>query len=313
MKISPINYTYSAFKPAFKANNWSEKSNGNYLIHETAFFREPQTDEFVKNYLVENYLSKNKPVNIVVGACSTGEEVYSQAMLYDEYSHLVDILGFDLSPKAIELAQEGDFIIYQNIFNDKSDKDCWHKDSYLGFSHPRTKKQAQYANLFNDYFMDTTDIKKDFDPKIKGYSIFRGVKLFSLKKDKATNCTFRAGGTDQLPYFLEGKKANVIFFRNAMYHIACHFETRMMKSDAEERIRNIIRQMKENLAPNGLIVFGESEQKQGIDALKMYRIMQEEGFEPINADYRHEKLQKTTAPYNMPARYELANVWKFVG
>ena len=116
MNISPINSFYKSYMPTFKANTWSEKCNGNYLIHETAFFRESETDEFVKNYLVQNFLSKNQPVNIVVGACSTGEEAYSQAMLYDEYNGLVDILGFDLSPKAIELAQEGDFIIYDNIF-----------------------------------------------------------------------------------------------------------------------------------------------------------------------------------------------------
>ena len=89
MNIAPINFQYKSYTPTFKANNWSERTNGNYLIHETAFFREPQTDEFVKNYLVENFLSKGKPANIVVGACSTGEEVYSQAMLYDEYSDLV--------------------------------------------------------------------------------------------------------------------------------------------------------------------------------------------------------------------------------
>ena len=167
MKISPINYTYNTYKPAFKANNWSEKANGKYLIHETAFFREPQTDEFVKKYLVENYLSKGLPVNIVVGACSTGEEAYSQAMLYDEYQDKVNVLGFDLSSKAIELAQKGDFIIYENIFNSSTDKDCWHKDSYLAFSHLRNKNKKNTQNSLENILKIRPTLKKTLTQKLK--------------------------------------------------------------------------------------------------------------------------------------------------
>ena len=50
----------------FKGENFSEYVGNTKLIHETSFFREPETDEFVKDYIEKEFLLKGKPVNIAV-------------------------------------------------------------------------------------------------------------------------------------------------------------------------------------------------------------------------------------------------------
>ena len=74
------------------------------LIQETAFFREPEILEFVKDYITTALKHKSE-INIIDGACSKGYETYSLAMLLDKSGKKVNITGFDIGQEAIEDAK----------------------------------------------------------------------------------------------------------------------------------------------------------------------------------------------------------------
>lgn len=99
------NYLVS-FKGGIKYEN-SDNSGIGTVNHQTAFFREPQTDEFVQNYILEKF-GNDDEINIVSGACSSGEEAKSYAMMLDSLKDKLNIYGFDISAEIVEDAKSGD-------------------------------------------------------------------------------------------------------------------------------------------------------------------------------------------------------------
>jgi two-component system CheB/CheR fusion protein len=84
------------------------------LIHVTEFFRDrPVLDRLVEHVLPELVRGKSAaaPVRVWVPGCSTGEEVYSLAILLielcGERSRPLQLFGSDLSERAIESARQG--------------------------------------------------------------------------------------------------------------------------------------------------------------------------------------------------------------
>jgi len=88
------------------------------LIHVTTFFREPETFQELKENILPNLLSARppgEPMRVWIPGCSTGEEVYSIAIVLLE--HLGDgaagvpiqIFGTDISEAAIERARAGTY------------------------------------------------------------------------------------------------------------------------------------------------------------------------------------------------------------
>lgn len=74
-------------------------------VHETYFFREPHQFKYLANYLQQKHI--HQPLKAWSAACSTGEEVYSLAMVLSdvlEVSHW-KVLGTDVSTQAIETAK----------------------------------------------------------------------------------------------------------------------------------------------------------------------------------------------------------------
>lgn len=90
-------------------------------INETSFFRnEPQLDVFEKQILPEilEARSSTKRLRIWSAACSTGEEPFTIAMLLHRTLGVrlsdwrIEILGTDISEKALGVAQEGKYTNY---------------------------------------------------------------------------------------------------------------------------------------------------------------------------------------------------------
>jgi two-component system, chemotaxis family, CheB/CheR fusion protein len=99
------------------------------LIGVTNFFREPETFEFLKENVIPNLLRsrmKERLIRIWIPGCSTGEEVYSIAIILREClerikqvnSFKVCIFATDINKRSIEIARKGTYPV--NIAADVS-------------------------------------------------------------------------------------------------------------------------------------------------------------------------------------------------
>lgn len=97
------------------------------LIRVTGFFRDPQAFEWLKSHVLPKYMKdwdKNAPFRVWVPGCSTGEEVYSIAMIFLEFLDRskvrpqLQIFASDISEKAIRKARAG--VYPESIANDVS-------------------------------------------------------------------------------------------------------------------------------------------------------------------------------------------------
>ncbi len=88
------------------------------LIHVTSFFRDSEVFTFLQDKVLPDLIKKHKdqdPLRIWVAGCSTGEEVYSLAILFDEFMERtghrfpLQIFASDVSDKVIEKARLGFF------------------------------------------------------------------------------------------------------------------------------------------------------------------------------------------------------------
>lgn len=98
------------------AIEWSILSD-RLTVQETRFFRDPDAMDFVKNHLVEmaKTAPKDRSFELLSMGCSSGEEVYSLAMIADEcLSHLgikYSVTGTDLSTVVLRKARQGRYSI----------------------------------------------------------------------------------------------------------------------------------------------------------------------------------------------------------
>ena len=93
-----------------------ERLQADLLIHVTSFFREPSSYVALEERIFPRMLAdrdRESPIRIWVPGCSTGEEVYSLAMIVLEFlgeraeSVTLQIFGTDVSERAIERARAG--------------------------------------------------------------------------------------------------------------------------------------------------------------------------------------------------------------
>ncbi|MGC9271852.1 CheR family methyltransferase, partial [Acidiphilium sp.] len=86
------------------------------LINVTSFFRDPMVFETVRTTVIPTLMadrSDSRPVRIWIAGCSTGEETYSLAMLFQEWADdsgvklKVQIFASDVDPDAIARARNG--------------------------------------------------------------------------------------------------------------------------------------------------------------------------------------------------------------
>ncbi|HEY6010158.1 MAG TPA: chemotaxis protein CheB, partial [Nitrospirota bacterium] len=97
------------------------------LINVTSFFRDPETFTALKNVVFPRILEKRSPdtpLRVWVPGCSTGEEAYSLAMCFSEFSeergvsHPIQFFASDIDEAAIEKARQG--LYPDNILQDVS-------------------------------------------------------------------------------------------------------------------------------------------------------------------------------------------------
>ncbi len=87
---------------------------GELTVGETYFFREPAHFQFIREVLVPEYnlpINADRTIRVWSAGCSSGEEPYSLAMLFDEMGmrNRLFLLGTDLSPIALEKARRATY------------------------------------------------------------------------------------------------------------------------------------------------------------------------------------------------------------
>lgn len=140
----------------FKGGMSYEKSHASgigTLNHQTAFFREPVTDEIVQNYIIENF-GDDKEINIVSGACSTGEEAKSYAMLLDSLHSRLKIQGFDISSEIVKEAQNNTCEVIMYDGNSETDIGTLNSENILLTDDidNLTEYERKCRNKFRQYY-----------------------------------------------------------------------------------------------------------------------------------------------------------------
>ena len=308
----PVTYSYPPQKPVkFSGHLGSEKylQNGlDVLIHETAFFRDEQTKEFVKNYILRHFKNKNK-IKMIVGGCSTGEECITYSMLLNSIKNKITILGIDLSADSIKQARSRNYLFEVPNSNDLeniiflNDFYSAYKDSYLVSPTPKrlTPMQLKYKKLFEKFFKKSISLPKkekiSLRHRIRNW-ILRQIfsknyfketvekKHYTLKPQKANNCTFEQGDIMDIEQITGKKKADVITFTNSLYHLITNEIDgiiRFPREDMEEVCTNLFQRIKNSLNKDGILVLGEEEKVQCVDKNgTIVKVLEQLGFQPLN-------------------------------
>ena len=268
------------------------------LILETAFFREPETLEFVKKYILK-FLKDKPEINIIDGACSKGYETYSLAMILDKIGKKINITGFDLGPQAITDAKSGKFIIETIKSNDSLSNTykmgySSFDDDYLAFydKSSLTEKQTEYKCKFSEFF--------DEIPWRENISFLRRIhrlifkklipdiatKQFQVKPEKSGMCNFVQGDILKLDEIVPDHSADVLLFRNALYHLTTiedeSAKIPLLDETIVRTVKNVVTQVDKALCKNGIFVIGEHPNDHTLTTGKvLYKELENNNFTPV--------------------------------
>lgn len=287
-------------------------SDGRWLLHQTHFFKEPETDEIVQNYI--RYEFEDEPeINIVSGACSSGEEAKSYAMMLDDLGEKVNISGFDISEYSVEKAkkskvsliieaQGADALIpcdMEKFLTDDNteglteyQKRCREKfkEYYIEDGKPYTeptfpevvKKLEEKKKLLRDCKnpLDRLFLEGDIERCEADAKKMCTYQDFEAKEGSFKNCSFKKGDVLDLEKLYDSKKSsiNVLLYRYALYHTLRDLDKgyRALLPNAKQIMGKIARQMNKVVKQDGLVVFGELEPDEIVE-----REMQKNGFRKL--------------------------------
>jgi len=279
------------------------KSAKKILIHETALFREPQTNEFVKKLIQETF-SNNDTIKIVSAGCSSGEECMTYSMMFDDLPQKIEILGFDLSKHSIQEANSRIILMQKIIPQTEFFKKIFpqFEDAYLAFEQekPLTPEQKKYKQLFNDFFelLNFPSKKIKLKEKLQKWiskkldPIQHEDRYFMLKENKAQNCRFIQGDVMDIEKFTGEHNVNVLSIKNMLYHILstnpeCQ-TCRNLKPNAAEIFKDLIYKFKNILTDKGIIILGEQEDMQVTGFSEIVpKLLEKSGFRPRNQIDNH--------------------------
>lgn len=299
-----ISYTYS---PNFRGQATYEilkiGNKEKILRHETAFFRDYHTIKKSVDYL-KNTFPNSTDKQIVVGACSSGEQALSIEMLMKKQKH--HILGFDISPKSVEEAKKLTFQIHKPK-NKKSRTEIKNRnivgynDEFLAFNSGvqfSANTQKKLKKIFNQTFIEIETIPKKVNcfkmlmNKLK-YLIANVIepefltKTFKVRRPNDVKCDFVEGDIQNLDKLVPKGKAHMITFSNALYHLVtediCYgaIREKLPKAEVNKVIVNVAKQVNKALTNRGLFVIGEHEDKQMTDMKLVSKILEENGFKSL--------------------------------
>ena len=197
-------------------------------------------------------------------------------MMLDKASQKINITGFDLGEEATKEANNRKFVIKKLIIN--SERDEYYKmgydafnDDYLAFAPKETLqgKEAEYQTMFNDFFEEIPNDKEkhSLSECIKSI-IFKGLipqfetKCFRPKPAVTDKCRFVQGDILKLNEIVPPHNADVLLFRNALYHLTTKeggsgFKISLPQEYVNMVVKKVVEQVDNSLNKNGLFVIGQ--------------------------------------------------------
>lgn len=251
------------------------------LTTETAFGRELDTLDYAINYVNKTFPNIKKK-RFVVGACSTGEEVWTLKMLKGKDP--VEIIGFDLAPKALDIAKNGVYTFYSpntrkvRLFKDSDG----YQDLFLAYSEPKNSNEKRLYEMFHNMFEQIKFSKLNF---------FKSDKRIYKLKENHPDCTFIKGDIRNLPPEIKEQKCQMFSFRNAFYHLLTYHNG----VDREGRDPRLLRPMFDKIFKSinkimdkdSLFIMGKKENTQSDYTSFIIKALINNGFIPIrhNEEY----------------------------
>lgn len=173
-------------------------------VNTTELFRNPDTWECLYNEVIPN-LKNKKSINIWHAGCSTGQEVYSNLILFNEHNLLdrVKVVGTDINQKVIKVAKNAE---YDYSFN----------QTYIKAYYDLMKKLNPNANKF-DFYCDIDEQQDTF--KFKDFITERVL----FHRHDLVN--------EEIPFF---QKFDVIFCRNVLIYFNPDLQLKILKKFFEK-------------------------------------------------------------------------------
>ncbi len=132
------------------------------LIGVTKFFRDPNAFDFLEKKIIPRIVDNatlHEEIRVWIPGCATGEEVYSIAMLFDEYFSKVDkplnirIFATDINRDLLDFAAAGEYTSHemQNVPQDRIERYFVHENGKYTIN-PDLRKTVVFAehNLIKD-------------------------------------------------------------------------------------------------------------------------------------------------------------------
>jgi len=295
------------------------KNAQNWCLHETFFFRNIESLEFVKDYVTKKF---PMGTHIAGFGCSDGEEEYSLAMLLKAQNKdkKYKITGYDISPKVIKKAQNGPFqigggaserLISSDFSYQKSDRkylrnlfwDSFEKMPEKFFDY---REKVGDAAVLDYKINEEKDLKKliqlkCFKELLQHSGRYYAENAYIPKPDIVDGVLdFKVGDFNKISQIIKPQdNTGVIIFKNAWYHILGSRDTFDANKLNLKGAASILKKVHDILPPTGLLVVGNlpedhiySEQKTHLvmqnnkrisvcDETLFHKILKENGFKPV--------------------------------
>ncbi len=168
-------------------------------VNTTELFRNEETWEYLYNKVMPGLKSKNN-INIWHAGCSTGQEVYSNLILFNELNLLdkVNVVASDLNNKVIRTAKKGEYDYKFNM-------------QYIEVYNALMNKVNAHAKPFDYYF----DVDKVND-KIKAKDFITSIPKFK-RHDLVV---------EEIPFY---QKFDIIFCRNVLIYFNPELQLKIVR------------------------------------------------------------------------------------
>lgn len=156
--------SYDDLLKAIKTDKEKYRAFVDYLtINVSEFFRNPERFEILEKEIIPLVIKSDKSIKAWSAGCSTGEEPYSLAMIFEDLKikKFPRILATDIDPNAIEKAKQGTYDVkqLQNVTPERLKNYFIKRGDNLYEVVPNIKERVEFKkhDLLNDPF------DKDFD------------------------------------------------------------------------------------------------------------------------------------------------------